>query len=274
MKLLIIKIIKVLFIPFGLIYQDLWGEKDEIVLLMYHRVNDEIKKELSVREDDFKRQMAYLKKKNYKVISMDDAVRMIRNKDITGKNMVLTFDDGYEDFYTSAAPVLRHYGYSSTVYIVPGYVETSIAFPWDQDVGESRLMNWKQIIELNKSGLVDFGSHTQNHYDLNKLDRKDVEYELSVSKQMIEDKLGCEVKHFAYPRGIYAPSCDQIMQDLYDTGVLIFDGNAITNAIGTDSLMSLKRIPVQRSDGYLLFPARIKGWFILEEFFKKLFSKH
>ena len=274
MRLLIIKIIKYLVIPFGLIYEAVRGEKNEILILMYHRVNNHIRKELSVKEEDFKRQMEYLKRKNYKVITMDDAVRMIRNREIKGKYIVLTFDDGYEDFYTNAWPVLKQHGFLSTVYIVPGYVETSMIFPWDQDIGESRLMNWEQIIELNKSRLVNFGSHTQHHFDLDKLDERCVEYELETSKQIIEDKLGCEVRHFAYPRGIYAQSCERLVPDMYDTGVLISDGKALTNKLGINFLISLKRIPIQRSDGYLLFSARIKGWLIMEEFLRKIFSKY
>jgi len=245
----------------------------EIVILMYHRVNI-IQKELCVTEENFKRQLAYLKKKNYNIISLDLAVNMIRTGEIKKKSIVLTFDDGYEDFYTNAWPLLKQYGYSSIAYIVPGYIESSRVFPWDKDLGESRLMNWSQIIALNQFGLVSFGSHSQNHYDLDKLDCKCVEYELGRSKQIIEEKLGKEIKHFSYPRGIYTQLHKRIVQDMYDTGVLIFDGDPLTNTLSTDSLMRLKRIPVQRSDGYLLFVARIKGWLVMEEILKRFFSKH
>lgn len=274
MKFLILKIVKLILLPFGLLYEAIKGEKNEIVILMYHRVNDSINKELSVKEKNFKRQMEYLKKKKYQVISMDEAERKIKNRDIRGKTIVLTFDDGYEDFYTNSFPVLKKHGYPSIVYIVPGYIGTAKVFPWDKDIGESRLMDWAQILELYKSGLVDFGSHTQNHRNLDTPDIPRAEDELLLSKQTIGEKLGKEVRHFAYPKGIPAKACEHLVRNSYATGVLIFDGETAENSLKPESMARLKRYPVQRSDGSLLFPARINGWLILEGAIKKLLSKH
>lgn len=274
MKFSLIKIVKYLLLPFGILYQAVKREKNEILVLMYHRVNDRVGKELSVKEKNFRRQMDYLKKKNYRLLSMDDAAELMKNKKIQGKYIVLTFDDGYEDFYTASWPVLRQYGYPSTVYIVPGYIETSRVFPWDQDLGETRLMSWGQIQELNKTGTVDFGSHTHTHFDLDIPESNRVEYELRASKQQIEKKLGREIRHFAYPKGLSSPSCEQLVQQIYATGALIFDGDVVTNALAPESMARLKRIPVQRSDGYYLFIARIKGWLVLEKPIRKIISKH
>src|SRR5690554_2452601 len=97
--------------------------KDGIIILMYHRVNDGVRKELSVKRKDFLWHMNYLKKNNYSVISMGEAYERIRNNDITGKHIVLTFDDGYRDFYRDAFPIIKDHGFPSILYIVPGYIE-------------------------------------------------------------------------------------------------------------------------------------------------------
>lgn len=274
MKLFFIKIIKYLFIPFGIIYKAVKKEKNKINILMYHRVNDGIRKEISVTASSFRWQMSYLNKKGFKVISMDEALEMLTRGDMKGKYIVLTFDDGYSDFYTNAYPVLEQFAFPSLVYLVPGFIETGKVFWWDRDVGESSLMNWTQICDLKNRGHVQFGSHTFSHPDLNLLDDQSIEEELVLSKQVLQDKLHKEVRHFAYPRGIYAKSAEWVEKGIYDTGVLIFDGMEITGSGKPVNPFQLKRMPVQRSDGKYLFVARLKGWLVLEEIGKKLFSKY
>jgi len=274
MKLFIIKVLKFLFIPFGIVFEALKGEKNKIIILMYHRVNNDIEKEISVTLANFKWQMDYLQKKHFEVITMDEAESKIRNKNIKGKYVVLTFDDGYEDFYINAFPIIKQHEFPSIIYVVPGYVESSRVFWWDHDIGKSSLLKWDQLLELNKSGLVDLGSHTMNHYDLNKIGGHLLVDEMRISKQIMESKLNKGVKHFAYPRGIFSVQAEEAAKVFYETGVLIFDGQNITPSCNTDHLMKLKRIPVQRSDGKYLFIARIKGWLVIEEFCKRVLSKY
>jgi peptidoglycan/xylan/chitin deacetylase (PgdA/CDA1 family) len=116
MKYELIKFAKYLMVPFGYI-GSVVRPSDSVLILMYHRVNDDIIKEISVKEADFRWQMEYLKRNRYKVISLEEAVglRQMPAAGRKGKFAVLTFDDGYEDFFLHAYPVLCEYGYPATI---------------------------------------------------------------------------------------------------------------------------------------------------------------
>lgn len=282
MKTIIIKLIKYLLLPIGFLHA-LFNRNNNIVILMYHRINDSVSKELSVRRSDFIWQMNYLLRKGYKVISLDEAIRNefidSINQHICGctykkkKYIVLTFDDGYEDYYTTAFPILLHFGYPSLVFPVPGYIETGNVFRWDKDLGESRLMNWKEIKELSETDLVVFGSHSMTHPDFDKISLKQAEEELVLSRDILEEKLALRIRHFAYPRGIVDKKTLDIIKKLYQTGLSIYNGYEITGEISYSDLFQLKRIPVQRSDGRFLFGPRIKGWLVPEEWLKRLLGR-
>jgi len=275
MKLILIKIIKYIMIPFGFIYV-LFKRRSNTTILMYHRVNDCISKEICVTYKNFIWQMEYLKRKNYKVISLDEAIRLANQNasDRKGKYIVLTFDDGYEDFYSNVYPILIKYNYPSTVYLVPGYIETDKVFWWDHNLGESKLMNWEQIKELSKSGKVQFGSHSMNHPDFDLINNEALLKELRLSREILEEKLNQKIKHFSYPRGIVTKSSMNCTKDYYDTAVSIFNGYEIHKSRNIDCFTKLKRLPVQRSDGRYLFGARLKGWLKPEEWVKKFLGRN
>ena len=68
--------------------------------------------------------MNYLDKMGYKVITMDDVYAMITQNAIKGKHVVISFDDGYLDYYTNAYPILKKYNFPSTLYLCPVYIGT------------------------------------------------------------------------------------------------------------------------------------------------------
>ncbi len=244
----------------------------EIVILMYHRVNNRIDQAIAVKEERFGWQMEYLKKKGYIVLSMDEAYQKIKDKNIDKKYIVLTFDDGYEDFYEKAYPILMKYNYPVILYLVPGYIETDKVFTWDQDPTQSKLLNWEQIKELKGEPFINFGSHTLNHYDVKTLDITTLRNELEESKKILEEKLETKIIHFAYPKGIYDESTEKILKEFYETGVLIYQGVTINNRIEPENYFRLKRMPIYRSDNRFMFIARLKGFTRLEEIVRKKFK--
>lgn len=272
MEFFIRKFIKYIFIPFGIIYKLFSTKQKEVIIIMYHRVNDEINKELSVKERNFKWHMNYLKRKKYKVISMYELYNKIINNNIDDNFIVITFDDGYEDYYFNAYPVLKKYNLKSTLYLVPGCVETDNVYWWDKDIGVSKLLNWKQIKELSNNKIIEIGSHTLYHYDLDKINKDLIDKELRVSKSILEKKLNISIDHFSYPRGIYSEEAEKKLKGLYKTAVLVFDGIKINKNLKHTDLYKLKRIPIQKSDGKYLFIARIKGLLILEDLLRKVLN--
>lgn len=274
MALFIRTIIKYILVPIGIIYAAFNKSKDEILILMYHRVDDDVKRELAVTRRDFNWQMNYLYRKGYNVIPMDEAYFRIWEHSIRGKNIVITFDDGYEDYYTNAYPVLKRYGFPSIVYLCPGYIGTDKKYWWDKDEKHARLMQWRHIYGLNQEDLVDFGSHTMTHVDMDKLKREEFDTELGMSKRLMEDRLNRSIRHFAYPRGIYSKFGEEALGRYYDTGVLISNGKKIDKECNICNAYTLKRIPILKSDGRYLFIARIKGWLVLEEVIRKFIMSY
>lgn len=273
MKYVIRKVFKYLLLPFGILYRIFYKNKNEIIILMYHRVNDEVKKELSVKAKNFQWQMNYLRRKNYSVLSMDQAYRKIKNNNIKGRYIVLSFDDGYEDYLIEAYPILNKYNFPSILYLVPGYIDQNQIYRWDKDLGKSDLLSWQQILILKENPLIEFGSHTLHHYDLDRLQRNQLAFEIQKSKEIIEKRLNRKICHFSYPRGLYNKDAEELIKNQYDTGVLIFKGKKITPSLDIKHRARLKRIPIQRSDGKYLFIARIKGWLVVEEILRKVRSK-
>jgi peptidoglycan/xylan/chitin deacetylase (PgdA/CDA1 family) len=255
----------VIFLPFGMLYSLIKRDPSRATILMYHRVDDHLNKELAVRRGDFQWQMNYLKRKKYNVITMDSLLEKIQTKTVNNKCVVLTFDDGYEDYFKTSYPTLKKYRFPSIQYVVTDYIGSYKTFWWDRDIGTSKLMNWDQLIELNQCDLVEFGAHTVTHRDLDRITTDDIKKELIKCKEILEKKLGKEIKHFCYPRGKYDDNSRNLVKDIYKTGVLIYEGFPSNKRLGESQRCMLKRAPVQRSDGRLLFIARIKGWLVLEE---------
>lgn len=136
----------------------------------------------------------------------------IHGKNISGcqteNDLALTFDDGWESFYTNAFPILHQYGFSATVFIITGYVGKYSR--WDYH--KKRHLNWLQICELAEQG-VEFASHSVSHIDLRGLDKKRLEHEVEYSKKTIEDKIGQQVKYFSYPFSRYNKDVIEAVKD-------------------------------------------------------------
>jgi peptidoglycan/xylan/chitin deacetylase (PgdA/CDA1 family)/GT2 family glycosyltransferase len=116
------------------------------------------------------------------------------------REFVLTFDDGYDDFYTEVFPLMEEYGLKPLMFLVAERIGDSNR--WDQANGlrSRRLMSAEQIRELRRHG-VRFGSHTLTHPSLPQVDDRQLRRELGDSKHQLEDLLGEEISTFAYPFG-------------------------------------------------------------------------
>lgn len=169
----------------------------ELPVLNYHYIRvvanqhtDPLGFNLSVTPKDFTAQMAYLSTHHYLTITPDDLYNALRNQSpLPPKSVLLTFDDGYEDFYTDAFPVLQKYHFRATIFIITGLV------------GEkpSNYLSWSQVRELDKSGLITIGSHTIHHVDV--ATSRNAYNEIYGSKATLERELGHPITAFAYPSG-------------------------------------------------------------------------
>lgn len=117
-----------------------------------------------------------------------------------GRSLVLTFDDGYEEIYQNAFPVLKETGFRAIVFVVSDLIgRTNI---WDDEYGlpQRRLLSAEQIKEMHRYG-IQFGSHSRTHARLSRLPEASLRREVADSKHFLEDLLGTEVSSFSYPWG-------------------------------------------------------------------------
>src|SRR3989338_11299150 len=114
----------IILVAFSAAFYYLWLEpRYTPPILMYHSISDGPNESLHVKPDSFLRQMAYIKWRRYNVISLDELVEGIKSgKRFKHNTVVITFDDGYEDNYKYAYPVLRDFGFPATIFLISNYI--------------------------------------------------------------------------------------------------------------------------------------------------------
>jgi len=180
--------------------------RPKVIVLMYHNIGIPPRgatlRSLYVSPRMFRFQMWYLKAAGFRVVSLREILAFTNGTRDDEKMVALTFDDGFHDFYENAYPVLKCYGYPSTVFLVSDLVGRENV--WDSaNLGVTKkLLDWDRIKELNDAG-VTFGSHTKTHPFLTRLPDREIEDEVRGSKTALEERLGRPVEFFCYPYGDY-----------------------------------------------------------------------
>ena len=176
----------------------------------------------------FRAQMAFLKHAGYHVISLADACRAVFGAHpLPGRAVVLSFDDGYENFADEALPVLREFDYPSVLFAVSGLLGKRAAWLSD-DGAKPMLLDGGRLGELRGSR-VEIGSHSVNHPRLSRLEERQAWHEIADSKAALEDTLGAAVEFFAYPYGDYSPAVrDAVARAGYQAAVTCSRGAANT----------------------------------------------
>ncbi|MGZ9585594.1 polysaccharide deacetylase family protein [Paenibacillus marinisediminis] len=130
--------------------------KDRVAVLMYHHIEDHPTEPHVLSAADFDKQMELLELNGFKVITFEEYTAfMTEGKDVPDNAVLLTFDDGYESFYTLAYPILKKYGYTATNFVMVAAV--------DNRTGVTK-MTWDQMREMKQAGMS-FYSHTyDSHY--------------------------------------------------------------------------------------------------------------
>ncbi len=195
----------------------------QVVVLCYHRFEEKGGREMVSTPAEFEAQLQALKDNDITVISMDDFLAWRRGeKSIPAKSAVITLDDGWVTGYTTAWPLLKKFNYPFTMFIYTDYVKGGA-----KAGGQS--MTWDQLAEMRDAG-VDIASHTVSHTGLNaKKGRSDEEYrqwlksEIAGSKQLIEEKLGIQVKTIAYPYGLHNDTVREVVKESgYEGGFTVY----------------------------------------------------
>jgi peptidoglycan/xylan/chitin deacetylase (PgdA/CDA1 family) len=170
------------------------------VILTYHSISEGTSP-LKIAPRLFAEQIEWLSS-NARVAPLDEVVEcLVESKPLPARTVVLTFDDGFADFYTHAAPVLRGANMPALVFLPTAFCGGTNRWPGQPGwVEEQPLMSWNQIRELAAQGFG-FGAHSVTHPDLAHTSEPELEQEIAGSKRAIEQQTGHEVKFFCYPYG-------------------------------------------------------------------------
>jgi peptidoglycan/xylan/chitin deacetylase (PgdA/CDA1 family) len=172
-------------------------------VLMYHRIAADGPEALAryrISPTAFEAQMRWLSDKGFISVTPEQLQAIRQGREAAPRRPVMiTFDDGYLDFAESAQPILKRFGFTASVFVVPGKVGG--ASDWDAEAGEpAPMMTWAQIRDMAAQG-VSIGSHSQTHRRLSRLSTGEIEQEAAVSRARLAEELGAEPMAFCYPYG-------------------------------------------------------------------------
>ncbi|HNR01939.1 MAG TPA: polysaccharide deacetylase family protein [Anaerolineaceae bacterium] len=207
-----------------------------VPILLYHHVSDTIQSQYSVTTAALESQMNWLYENGYQTITISDLADLIREGGtVPGRPVIITFDDGYLDLYENAYPILSHFGFAGTAFIIGDTVDTR---------GN---LSSEQLQEMISQGW-EIGSHSMHHTDLTL--GLGWEEEIVFSKSYLEDKLGVEICTFAYP---YGEADSSVLDYTYSAGY--------TSAVGLGS-----SVTHDLSTLYFLDRKEVKSWYTLDFF--------
>jgi peptidoglycan/xylan/chitin deacetylase (PgdA/CDA1 family) len=163
----------------------------EIPILIYHHVipggGSPV---LHVSPGGFEQQLQYLQSNGYQSVSSADLANCLEyGAPLPERPVILSFDDGWENQYQYAFPLLQKYGFTGTFYVVSGYLD------------HQNFMTTAQLKTMMAAGMV-IGGHSRTHPTLAGLGSTRLHDEVAGSKAWLEDRLGVAIDSFAYPYGV------------------------------------------------------------------------
>jgi peptidoglycan/xylan/chitin deacetylase (PgdA/CDA1 family) len=232
-----------------------------VPILMYHGINPEVGSQHPYFETNtspaaFRAHMNILARNDYTTLDLEGALNAIQSAGDSNRKAVITFDDGYYDFYNTAFPILVENGFQATLFIV-----TSLTGAQRVSRNGKEYMTWGEVREVHARG-IRIGSHTVGHGKLWNMTPTQIDDELRGSKEAIEDKLGTAVQSFAYPYAFPAQD-KRFIQFLRDRLQRHGYGNGVSTTIGTAKgevdRYFLPRLPVNTFDDETFFRAKLEG---------------
>ncbi len=227
------------------------GPASGATLLTYHRVGGGTTDELDLTVDQLTAQLDLLVAERHDVLSLDAALDRLDAGDPT-PSVVLTFDDGFAEVFSSAWPLLRDRRLPFTVYLAAGLVDGQMRWEGSDAASQgSPALTWQQLAEMHASGLCTVANHTWDHagpdtVDVGQLDR---------CSEEIERRLGVRPQHFAWTWGVEVPNLMPAVRERFRSAAT---GDLGRNGPDGDR-HALRRVPVRRTDPLPFFRAKLRG---------------
>lgn len=234
-----------------------------VVTLCYHSIHPT--KEFSSTDPlTFDQHLDWLKR-NCDVIPFRHVWEAAHRTDASRPAVAITFDDGYADNFEFAFPLLAKHGLPATIFLTTGLIDKNRAvidrfrmLRRSSDTGIKPL-EWSEIREMARHG-IEFGAHTYSHPNLARLCGNALQHELTESKQILEQRLGCEIDSMAYPFGkpgeFYTP---ETVEAVHAAAYRYAAAVVFRNVRASDSALEIPRFFVTR-DSVETLGEKIRGW--------------
>lgn len=200
-----------------------------IPILMYHSISDaDSNNNLLVPPSMFEEQMAWLEANEFTAMNLDEALEAMETGKVPKRPVVITFDDGYSDNYTSAFPSLKNHGLKATFFVITDGVDNGY------------YMSSDMLKEMQSAGMS-IENHTANHLELDKLSRQDAYDAIKRGQDFLRNNIGSDANYLCYPVGKYNDETIEIQQELGIKAATTTQGGI--SSVG-DGLYQLKRVRI------------------------------
>ncbi|HWE23620.1 MAG TPA: polysaccharide deacetylase family protein [Myxococcales bacterium] len=206
-----------------------------VPILMYHSVGAD-SDPLTVAPEEFDAQLDFLQSAGFNTVSLADLIDAQNGAALPRNPVVLTFDDGYLDAYTTVLPRLLQRGQVATFFIVSGFCardEATRVTKW-----QKQFLLWPEVSALRDAGM-EIGSHTVWHVRLSQLSSDDLHAEVNDSRNVLQAYLGTRVDFFAYP---YNDQARWVRRAVEKAGYR----GAVIGARGNSDAFTLQRLTMHR----------------------------
>jgi peptidoglycan/xylan/chitin deacetylase (PgdA/CDA1 family) len=222
-----------------------FAQEKKVPILMYHSISSVATarfRQFTVSPGLFAEHIAYLHQQRYTPVTVTQFIRARSQgaSALAERPVILTFDDGFADFFTDALPVLKQYNFTATLYITTAFIDGVSRWMRRERETTRRMLNRQQVREIAMNG-IECGAHTHTHPQLDTLSAGAARNEMARSKELLEDHLGQEVCSFAYPYGYQTTRVRQLAREIGFTSAC-----AVKHAKSsiTDDAFSLARLMV------------------------------
>jgi peptidoglycan/xylan/chitin deacetylase (PgdA/CDA1 family) len=226
---------------------------------MYHEVSadhDDAFRKYIVSPRAFRSQMRWLAAAGYTPVTLTSLLSFRAGTEAPPrKPVVITFDDTFTDCAHRAGEVLREYGFAAVFFVVSGLVGQPGRWLLAEHRKARAVAGWSDLRELRAAGF-ELGAHTVTHPRLTQLPPAAVRHELSSARSDLQQQLGGEVDHLAYPFGLVN---DMVRRIAEDVGYRSACTTQIGISTGADDALLLPRVPVTGTDTLADFACRLRS---------------
>lgn len=246
----------------------------EICILTYHRVAritgvDPGLDNWNVSPERFRRQVEYLSKEA-EIVSLAEWPKLWNEGKGTKPRVILSFDDGYQNFHDEVLPVLQEFQVPACLFVVTRYIGSEKPFPFDRwgrkychstSPDTWQPINWEALQACHESGLVLLGSHSHQHFNGLQCPERQLEAEADKSKHALAERLGINEFYYAYPYG--STRLGQVSPSYVSAVKQAGYKLALTSDLGMASAESdphlLPRVEAHGLDSSIILKAKITG---------------